>query len=209
MLLLLSGITMCYFMSHFAFHEQPLSELSKTKTSLPLQLPTGQAPSQDIHGHTACSPYALVGVTCFPLMSCFPIGKQCFPGKGKWEKTQQFCLILANIITTIPLNLCMLCRALSPHSSHSPGMKHSKNGEPEQQLRCLPSYFYPHRWFALLPNTAEHWAINLTSFPRIICPQVTLSCFQIPALTVLFPRPSVLCFTAQYYSLTVSPICLV
>lgn len=48
---------------------------ANTETSLPLHLPPGQAPSQYIHGHTSCSPYALVDVTCFPLMSCFPVGK--------------------------------------------------------------------------------------------------------------------------------------
>lgn len=52
----------------------------------------------------------------------------------------------------------------------------------------LPSYFYPHRWFALLPSIAEHWAINLTSFPRTICPWVTLSYFQTPPLTILLPK---------------------
>lgn len=182
---------------------------ANTETSLPLHLPPGQAPSQYIHGLTSCSPYALVDVTCFPLMSCFPVGKQCFLGKGKWEKTQQFCLILANIIMTKPLNSVCPAEFFSPRSSNSTGTKHTRKGEHEQQLRCLPYYFYPHRWFALLPNIAEHRAINLPSFPRIICPQVTLSCFQIPPLPVLFPRPSVICFTAQYCSLTASPICLV
>lgn len=40
----------------------------------------------------------------------------------------------------------------------------------------------------LLPSIAEHWAITLTSFPRTICPQVTLPYFQITLLTVLLPK---------------------
>lgn len=181
-----------------------LNCISNTKTSCSLHLPTGEAPSWTHFLLPLCPAGWHLMLSSNGLLPSWAL----FSGEREVGKTQEFCLILANIIMTKPLN-CEPCRALSPHSSHSLGMKHTRKEELEQQLRCLPSYFYPHRWFALLPNIAEHWAINLTSFPRIICPQVTLPCFQIPPLTLLFPRPSVICFTAQYSSLTASPICLV
>lgn len=119
MLLPLPGITMC------CFHEPCciswtacLSCTSNTKTSWPLHLPRGQAPSQCIHGHTSCSPCALGDGTCSPLRSCFPLGKQSFLGKGKWRKPQQFCLILANTFITKPLGcVCSAEPFLPPHTA--------------------------------------------------------------------------------------------
>lgn len=87
---------------------------SNTENKLVPHLPTGQAPSQYIHGLISCSPCALVGGTwCFPLTSCSLLVSRVFWGKGCGEKTQEFCLILANTIMTKPLN-CVPCRALSP-----------------------------------------------------------------------------------------------
>lgn len=68
----------------------------------------------------------------------------------------------------------------------------------------LPSYFYPRRWFALLPSIAEHWAINLTSFPRTICPRATLLYFPIPPLAILLPKA----FCYLFHCPPLFPYCL-
>lgn len=54
-------------------------------------------------------------------------------------------------------------------SLNSAGMERIRKGEPEEQLRhdSLPIFTYTDH---LLPSIAEHWAINLTSFPGTICP---------------------------------------
>lgn len=187
LLLFFPCITTCHF------HEEPLFTLHIKHWSKFAPRP---AHLTGTHIFCTCAdtllarPYAPWAGSCFSLMSYWPVGSQRFGGKGKQQKNINIVLShftypsQHNHDKTSCVPSVLSAKSFICTSLNSAGMNCTRKGEPEQQLghNSLPIFTHTDD---LLCYPAEHWTINLSSFPRTICPWVTLNNFLVPPLIVL------------------------